>query len=172
MLIHRHTTHVLYYINPQQSHEHKLHNHRAVHVLNNHSLPIPLPQVMSLNELGWNNISPQTTPVLVLVAASTGDGDPPDNSAAMYVHVKKQQPPEHLKGVQYTVLGLGDSNYTRFMHVPRTLRIRWVHGWGTWVGGRRWDWCSISPSHPIVSDVQIYSYIYHCLSTKSMLKLW
>jgi hypothetical protein len=81
---------------------------------------------MSFNELGYENMSAGKTPLLVVVASSTGDGDPPDNAAAFYMSLRKQQQEGVLSGVQYTVLGLGDSNYTRFMHVPRVVRNRWV----------------------------------------------
>lgn len=81
-------------------------------------------EVMSLNEVGFANVSAAKTPVIVAVASSTGDGDPPDNAAHFWVAIKRSLPADHLQGVHYTVLGLGDSNYTRFMHVPRTLRSR------------------------------------------------
>lgn len=45
-------------------------------------------QVMSCNELGWDALSPEKTPVIVLVASSTGDGDPPDNAAKFYATMK------------------------------------------------------------------------------------
>jgi sulfite reductase alpha subunit-like flavoprotein len=80
--------------------------------------------VLSMNELGWAGLSPAKTPVVVFVASSTGDGDPPDNCAALYMQLKKPQAPDCLRGVKFAVLGLGDSNYTRFMHVPRTIRSR------------------------------------------------
>lgn len=80
-------------------------------------------QVMSLNELGWAAISASATPLLVLVTSSTGDGDPPDNAATAWVASRKPSAPP-LRGVSFTVLGLGDSNYTRFMHVPRVVRSR------------------------------------------------
>ncbi len=37
---------------------------------------------------------------------------------------RKTQQAGQLKGISVAVLGLGDSNYTRFCHVPRTFRNR------------------------------------------------
>ncbi|GAX86278.1 hypothetical protein CEUSTIGMA_g13690.t1 [Chlamydomonas eustigma] len=81
-------------------------------------------EVMSLNELGMEKLSPTATPLLVLVASSTGDGDAPDNAAALYLQIRKPQADGFLKGMRFTLLGLGDSNYTRYMHVPRVLKTR------------------------------------------------
>ncbi|CAG9463098.1 unnamed protein product [Pedinophyceae sp. YPF-701] len=79
-------------------------------------------QVMALDELGFENMSAERTPFVVLVSASTGDGDPPDNCSKFWMAVRRKDNPEGaFKGVKFTSLGLGDSNYTRFMHVPRVL---------------------------------------------------
>eukprot|EP00879_Flechtneria_rotunda_P019044 GHRR01019996.1.p1 GENE.GHRR01019996.1~~GHRR01019996.1.p1 ORF type:complete len:848 (+),score=279.58 GHRR01019996.1:379-2922(+) len=85
-----------------------------------------LSEVMSMNELGFDNLSAAKTPVVVVIASSTGDGDPPDNAAATYVALKKSWPSDRLAGIHFTVLGLGDSNYTRFMHVPRAIKNRFL----------------------------------------------
>ena len=45
-------------------------------------------RVMSCNELGFDNLSADATPVVVIVASSTGDGDPPDNAAKFYVDLR------------------------------------------------------------------------------------
>jgi sulfite reductase alpha subunit-like flavoprotein len=37
---------------------------------------------------------------------------------------RKSQPAGLLAGVAFTGFGLGDSNYTRYQHVPRAIRQR------------------------------------------------
>ncbi|KAG2451316.1 hypothetical protein HYH02_003922 [Chlamydomonas schloesseri] len=81
-------------------------------------------QCMSLTELGYAALTSGRTPYLVIVASSTGDGDPPDNSGAFFVALRKKQEGKPLVGVKFTLLGLGDSNYTRFMYVPRAIKGR------------------------------------------------
>jgi sulfite reductase alpha subunit-like flavoprotein len=81
----------------------------------------------AMNDFGFANISAENTPLVVIVASSTGDGDAPDNSAKFYNEVKRRSNAENrLQGVSFTVLGLGDSNYTRYMAVPRVFKNRFL----------------------------------------------
>eukprot|EP00271_Cylindrocystis_brebissonii_P003286 TRINITY_DN1408_c0_g1_i4.p1 TRINITY_DN1408_c0_g1~~TRINITY_DN1408_c0_g1_i4.p1 ORF type:complete len:722 (-),score=109.53 TRINITY_DN1408_c0_g1_i4:140-2305(-) len=65
------------------------------------------------------------TLIAVFVVSSTGDGDPPENCEAFYNALRrKKNSPGMLAGLHYTVLGLGDSNYTRYMAIPRTFTSR------------------------------------------------
>ena len=43
---------------------------------------------MSCNELGFDSLSAESTPVVVVVASSTGEGDSPDNAAKFYAQIK------------------------------------------------------------------------------------
>lgn len=47
---------------------------------------------MSCNELGWENLSSERTPIVIIVASSTGDGDSPDNAAKFYATMKCDPP--------------------------------------------------------------------------------
>ena len=48
----------------------------------------PLLQAVGFNEFGFENLTPEKAPVVVIVASSTGDGDPPDNAAKFLVTLK------------------------------------------------------------------------------------
>lgn len=83
--------------------------------------------ISSMNDFGFDKLDPVSTPLVILVASSTGDGDPPDNAAKFYVGLRrKSNACDRLRGIKFTCLGLGDSNYTRFMHVPRVLKTRFA----------------------------------------------
>lgn len=45
-------------------------------------------QVASLNEVGFEALASKKLPVLIIVAASTGDGDAPDNAAKFYATMR------------------------------------------------------------------------------------
>lgn len=84
-------------------------------------------RVVSMNEMGFGSLSKEQTPLVIWVASSTGDGEAPDNATAFYNDVRKRSHEEGLlRGIRFTGLGLGDSNYTRFMHVPRVLKSRFL----------------------------------------------
>eukprot|EP00892_Ulva_mutabilis_P009896 jgi/Ulvmu1/7279/UM035_0067.1 len=84
-------------------------------------------QCMSLNDWASPGISPATTPIVITIASTTGDGDSPDNAGKGLLALKRRS--EALTGMKYTVMGLGDSNYTNFMKIPRTVqRLMRKHG--------------------------------------------
>ncbi|XP_071544761.1 methionine synthase reductase-like [Panulirus ornatus] len=64
----------------------------------------------------------EKTKCMVLVGATTGDGDPPDTARKLWRHLhKKDQPNNTLSHLSYTVLGLGDTNYTNFCNFGKTV---------------------------------------------------
>ena len=58
--------------------------------------------------------------VLVIITSSTGDGELPDNAQKFYRWVRTQEG-NVLSGVRYTILGLGNSNYSTFQGGPKTI---------------------------------------------------
>lgn len=60
--------------------------------------------------------------IIVAVCSTTGAGDAPGNCDNFIRWIKrKTHAPDTLTNVDYTILGLGDSNYTKYQFVPRQL---------------------------------------------------
>ena len=58
--------------------------------------------------------------VLVFVLSSTGDGEMPDNGLKFYRWLR-QNPDFQFSGIKFTILGMGDTNYTNYQGNPKTL---------------------------------------------------
>lgn len=62
---------------------------------------------------------------VVIVISTTGDGEPPDSALRFVRRLKKKTlPSDYLSHLNYTLLGLGDSNYTNFCNCGKTLDRR------------------------------------------------
>lgn len=82
---------------------------------------------IALDNYGFSRLLQQKPARFVVITSSTGDGDPPDNAARFFAAARRR--PElsaSLEGSRFSLLGLGDSNYTRFARAPRALRSRLI----------------------------------------------
>ena len=59
---------------------------------------------------------------LVIITSTTGDGEQPENALPFLKKLKcKEIQNERLQNISYTILGLGDSNYSQFCNGPKTI---------------------------------------------------
>ncbi|XP_008003696.2 NADPH-dependent diflavin oxidoreductase 1 isoform X2 [Chlorocebus sabaeus] len=64
-------------------------------------------------------------PLVIFVCATTGQGDPPDNMKNFWRFIfRKNLPTTALCQMEFAVLGLGDSSYTKFNFVAKKLHRR------------------------------------------------
>ncbi|KAJ3415807.1 Transducin (beta)-like 3 [Chytridiales sp. JEL 0842] len=66
--------------------------------------------------------------MLIVVASTTGDGDPPDNATKFMRFLRRMKAPEieQFKSTKYAILGLGDTNYTNFCQTAKRLDRRFA----------------------------------------------
>ncbi|KAJ3281618.1 hypothetical protein HK104_011363 [Borealophlyctis nickersoniae] len=71
----------------------------------------------------FSKVDLKKSSALVIVASTTGDGDPPDNATKFWRWLRraKKDELEALKGKQYALLGLGDTNYSNFCNTAKRL---------------------------------------------------
>lgn len=56
------------------------------------------------------------------MSSNTGDGDAPDNSLKFWQFLRSIKDKTYLTGAKFTVLGLGDSNYSNFNYTGQRLQ--------------------------------------------------
>ena len=89
-----------------------------------------VPKQVKLSQLSPPNlltlqIKLSENPVVVMVASTTGNGDPPENMQRFWRHVRKtSNPKDMLANLRFCVLGLGDTNYDKFCHMGKQLDRR------------------------------------------------
>jgi len=72
-----------------------------------------------------NNTNEETKINIIIVCSTTGNGDAPETANFFWRKLKnRNQPNNLLNGIEYTVLGLGDTNYDKFCNMGKNLDKR------------------------------------------------
>ncbi|KAF0510185.1 riboflavin synthase domain-like protein [Gigaspora margarita] len=69
----------------------------------------------------YNKVDFSKEKVLVFVISNTGDGDPPDNSIKFFRFLRKIKSKTYLSHAKFSILGLGDTNYSNFNNTAKRL---------------------------------------------------
>ncbi|XP_075240631.1 NADPH-dependent diflavin oxidoreductase 1-like [Convolutriloba macropyga] len=115
----------------------------------------------SLNDL--NFVSPS---VLVIICSTCGQGDPPINSKLFWKKIMGRSVPSNFfEQTYFSVLGLGDSAYTKFNFVAKKLfrRIQMLRG------KPLFDLVLADEQHEHGSDFQSEKFMSHCLQHLAVL---
>jgi len=63
--------------------------------------------------------------VTIIVCSTTGEGEPPETARKFWRWLKKKtHPPDLLAHLRYTILGLGDTNYSKFCSGAKLIDSR------------------------------------------------
>ncbi|TYZ61191.1 hypothetical protein PybrP1_009883 [[Pythium] brassicae (nom. inval.)] len=85
---------------------------------------LPDTHVTSMDALPLAKLLPRCD-IVVFVASTTGDGEPPENMRATWrALLRRSLPPDWLRGVGVAVFGLGDSSYAKYNATARKLHAR------------------------------------------------
>ncbi|KAI8380043.1 hypothetical protein BD560DRAFT_347632 [Blakeslea trispora] len=63
----------------------------------------------------------QDAKLIILVSSNTGDGDAPDNSLKFWRFLRRNKDKAYFTNTRFTILGLGDSNYSNFNNTGKKL---------------------------------------------------
>lgn len=66
-----------------------------------------------------------------MVASNTGDGDAPDNSLKFWRFLRRNKDKAYFSHTRFTILGLGDSNYSNFNNTAKKLEKKFKELGGT-----------------------------------------
>ena len=114
--------------------------------------------------------------MVIIVCSTTGEGDPPDNASRLYRRLKsKKHGADHLAHIKYTVLGLGDTNYsdfcTSFLHIhthTHTHTHTPTHATTTITASKKRSWRSLSLGRkawiPFLPTTHLLDITRRCLS--------
>lgn len=86
-------------------------------------------KIMSLNETiendTFNFIKDKDFCRIIIVCSTTGNGDAPETANIFWRKFKnRKQPKNLLEKIEYTVLGLGNTNYDKFCQMGKNLDKR------------------------------------------------
>jgi sulfite reductase (NADPH) flavoprotein alpha-component len=81
------------------------------------------PRVLGMNN--YKDIAWAAESRVIMLTSTWGDGDMPDNAVAFWDWLKGSEAPS-MAHVSYSVMGLGDRNYTRFCQAGKNLDSRFA----------------------------------------------
>ncbi|OQR93784.1 NADPH-cytochrome P450 reductase [Achlya hypogyna] len=83
---------------------------------------INCPEVRPLDAFEKSGVLQAANATVVIVCSTTGNGDPPGNAEKFWRFIKKRaHPATLLANLEFTVLGLGDTNYDKFCHMGKSI---------------------------------------------------
>jgi sulfite reductase alpha subunit-like flavoprotein len=87
----------------------------------------------TISDEGFGFTTERSYRTLIIVCSTTGNGDAPESANHFWRKIKNRALSKHLlDGIQYAVLGLGDTNYDKFCQMGKGLDRRFEE-----LGGKR-----------------------------------